>query len=192
LRKETFIALILFSFSLISSGQNDSSYTITGTVVNGKKNTPLSGAHIITSNNTGSKTLENGTFTVTASFNDTIFISYIGFKTISYIAPKRKKGRYLTKFKLYKDSITLEEVEIFPYPTYKEFKESFVALNKQNEQIKIEGLNLYIDTKKITAKPSILNPASYIYDKLFNKQAKLKRRLDKYRSTIKEPKESDY
>ena len=32
----------------------------------------------------------------------------------------------------------LDEVEIFPHPTYKELKKAFTLLNKEHEKIKLE------------------------------------------------------
>lgn len=188
MRKDTLIFLLLFLTSTISYCQPDSSYTLSGTVVDANTNTPLAGAHLLTSKNIGSKTSELGAFNIRVFYNDTITVSFIGFKPIKFIAPKRKNGIYITKFKLSKDSIILDEIVVFPYPTYKEFKEAFIALDKQSEKVKIKGINMYIDTRNEPAKSSILNPASYIYDKLFDKQAKLKRRLDRYRNTIKNSK----
>ena len=183
--KETFITLLLFLFPIISIGQTDSSYILTGIIVDGLKNIPLPGTHVFTSSKTGTKTSINGVFTITVFYNDTISISYIGYKKVNYIAPKKSKGKYLTKFKLYKDSIILDEVQIFPYPSYKEFKAAFLALDKQSERVQINGVKTYVDKIRTPYKPSFLNPASFIYDRLFDKQAKLKRRLNRYRKTIK-------
>ena len=183
--KETFITLLLFLFPIISIGQTDSSYILTGIIVDGLKNIPLPGTHVFTSSKTGTKTSINGVFTITVFYNDTISISYIGYKKVNYIAPKKTKGKYLTKFKLYKDSIILDEVQIFPYPSYKEFKAAFLALDKQSERVQINGVKTYVDKIRTPYKPSFLNPASFIYDRLFDKQAKLKRRLNRYRKTIK-------
>lgn len=185
MKNKTLIALIFFYLPFIANSQTDSTYTLSGTVVTGNTNIPLRGAHLLTSKKSGTKTSETGEFSITVSHNDTISVSYIGYKTINYIAPKRDNGKYLTKFKLYRDSIILDEVEIFPYPTYKEFKEAFIAMNKENEKIKMEGINMYIDESNEPIKPSILNPASFIYDKLFDKKAKMKRRLDRRRNLIK-------
>jgi len=44
---------------------------------------------------------------------------------------------------------------------------------------------MYQDKINEIKPPSIMSPASFIYDKLFDKQAKLKRRLDRNRNTIR-------
>lgn len=184
------ITLLLLVYPCFTFSQTDSSYTLTGTIVDAALNTPLQGAHIIKNKHNGVKTDINGFFSIKVKENDNIKISFIGYKSINYTCKHQQKGKYLTKFKLSKDSVFLDEVIIFPYPTYKEFKKAFLALDKQKEQIKIKGINTYIDKQKSTKKPTVLNPASYIYDRLFDKQAKLKRRLNRHRNTIKRAKKN--
>ena len=180
--------LTTFCLSINLIGQKDSTYTLSGTVVNGHVNSPLIGANIISSNRFGTKTNDTGEFEINTSANDTIKISYIGYKTISYVSPAKENGKYLIKFKMYKDSISLAEVEIFPWPTYKEFKKAFTAMNKANERININGVNTYVDKQRTAYAPSIMSPASFIYDRLFDKKAKIRRRLARRRKTIKNSK----
>lgn len=175
----------------MSFAQKDSTgnFILKGTVVNGINNELLKGAHIIINNTKGVKTDDNGDFTISPKVNDTIRVSYVGFKSLEYITPYKTKGEYLTKFKLYKDSLSLNEIEIFPWPSYKEFKKAFLAMDKQNEKIKMEGVNLYQDRNVTPTEFKMVhlftNPISFIYDKLFDKKAKLNRRLDRRRTTIK-------
>lgn len=105
---------------------------------------------------------------------------------MKYVAPKKKNGKYLIKFKLYKDSVSLSEVEIFPYPTYKEFRKAFLAINKEHEKVKMKGVSMYTDKSRTANRPTVLSPASFIYDKLFDKKAKMRRRLSRRRKTIKQ------
>ncbi len=184
--KNLFITLILLTPFTLLAQSNDSSYVLIGTVVNGENNSLLMGANIVTSKNFGTKTNELGEFSIHTEKNDTLTISYIGFKTLTYIAPIKKPGKYLIKFKMYKDSIALQEVEVFPYPTYKEFKEAFIAQDKQEEQIKIEGIKTYVDRDVSYKKPSVFSPASFIYDKLFDKKAKTRRKLNRRKDKIEE------
>ncbi|MGB0882317.1 MAG: carboxypeptidase-like regulatory domain-containing protein [Vicingaceae bacterium] len=183
--------LLLTIISSFSYCQTDSSYTLKGTVVDVNTNKPLPGAHIISSKNLGTKTNLQGNFTLSTTKNDTLTISFIGYKSAKYICKDKPKGEYLTKLKLAKDSVILDEIIVFPYPNYKEFKKAFIALNKEDEKIKIRGVKTYVDVSNSPQKPSVLNPASYIYDRLFDKQAKLKRRLDRHRKTIKNAKNED-
>ena len=183
--KSISIVLITSFLSLQLSSQNQNSYTLAGTIVNGNINTPLVGANIISSNRIGTKTSEIGGFEIHTHSYDTLKISFVGFKTLKYICPPKEDGKYLIKFKMYRDSISLEEIEIFPWPTYKEFKKAFLAMSKENEKIKMKGVNMYVDKLRTAPKPSITNPASFIYDKLFDKKAKMRRRIARRRKTIK-------
>ena len=83
------------------------------------------------------------------------------------------------------------KINRFAESTYKEFKKAFLAMNKEKERIKMKGINMYVDKSKTAPKPSIMNPASFIYDKLFDKQAKMRRRLARRRKIIKESKSSE-
>jgi hypothetical protein len=189
--------LIIISFLLLTCksaiySQSDTSttYTLKGTIVNGNTNELLMGANIIINHQRGTKTDENGNFSVKIKKNDSIKISFIGFKTLYYISPFQPKGEYLTKFKLYRDSVSLQQIEIFPWPNYKEFKKAFLTMDKQNEQIKMEGVKMYKDrviheTYDLSPLHIFTNPASFIYDKLFDKKAKLKRKLKRRREIIK-------
>ena len=182
-----YFLLIICNLNIYSQIDSNNSYTVNGTVVDGLTNDLLIGANIIINNANGTKTDENGEFSLFVKGNDTIKISFVGFKTLVYIFPSKQKNQYLTKFKLYKDSISLSEIAIFPWPSYPEFKKAFLAMDKQNEQIKMKGVNLYQD-RNITPPEFHLvhlftNPISFIYDKLFDKKAKLKRKLDRRRDT---------
>ena len=117
----TFISLICFS----QNNNQDSTYILSGTVVNGENNILLEGAHLTTSKGFGTYTNPQGGFSINIQGGDTIIISHIGFKTLKYVAEHHTSGQYLIKFKLYSDSISLQEIAVFPYPTYKEFKEAF-------------------------------------------------------------------
>lgn len=182
------ILVLLNCLSINLIGQSTNSYTLSGAIVVGTTNLPLVGANIISSNGFGTKSNSVGEFELSTSHNDTIKISYIGFKTIRYISPKKESGKYLIKFRMYADSISLAEVEIFPWPTYKEFKKSFLAMNKEDEKIKMKSVKMYIDKSRSIQTPSILSPASFIYDRLFDKKAKVRRRLARRRKTIKNSK----
>ncbi|MBL4594235.1 MAG: carboxypeptidase-like regulatory domain-containing protein [Flavobacteriales bacterium] len=191
MKKIGLIILIISCTNSITFCQDSTSYILSGTVVNGGNNISLVGANLLSSRRIGTKTDKIGNFNITVFPNDTLKISFIGFKSIKYIAPQKKNGKYLIKFKMYKDSISLAEVEIFPWPTYKEFKKAFLAMNKEKERIKMKGINIYVDKSKTAPKPSIMNPASFIYDKLFDKQAKMRRRIARRRKIIKESKSSE-
>ena len=187
-----FLLFILTFFVFNLSGQEDSlyqqSYNLSGTVTNGNSKELLSGAHLLSSRGFATKTNEIGSFDIIVYANDTLKISYIGFKTLTYILPKNHNGKYLTKFSLYTDSIRLEEIEIFPWPSYSDFKKAFEELNFKDNEIKMVGVKMYKDRNvepwEFNTLNLFTNPLSFIYDKLFDKKAKLTRRINRRRETI--------
>lgn len=192
--KSLFISIFLIVVCITNSNaQKDSTdrvgYIISGTVVAGNTNNILSGAHLISSSGYATKTNESGSFNLNVFEGDTLSISFVGYKTYTYSIPSNLKGKYLTKFILHKDSISLQEVEIFPWPTYAEFKKTFKELNFKDQEIKMEGVKLYqdrnVEAYNFTTLHLLTNPLSFIYDKLLDKKAKTKRRVDRRRATIR-------
>ena len=187
-RKLILFTILFIPFVVFNQNVIENSFILSGTVVNGLDNLPLIGCHLLSSKNIGTKTDELGEFTITVFPADTLKITYIGFKTIHYVVPYHENGKYLIKFKLFTDSVALAEIQIFPWPSYEEFKQAFVTLNKQEEQIKMEGVKMYqdrtIEPWKFPVLSVFVHPLSFMYDKLFDQQAKLRRRLERNRNTI--------
>jgi len=181
----TLTLLIIFSNLLVLGQKTDSlyHYVLFGTVTD-SNNTPLAGANIVNSANYGTSSNNLGEFKIIVRSNDTIRITHIGFESIIYSTPDLKEGEYFTKFTLYPNSVSLESIEIFPWPNYKEFKKAFSAMNKQNEEVRIKGIKMYQDRVITASTPSPLSPISYIYDRFFDKKAKLNRKLNRRKKTI--------
>ena len=195
----SFLLLFFFQFTKAQDKDTSSNYILSGTVVNGETNELLIGAHLITNQYFGTKTDETGVFSINVAENDTLKISFVGYKTLYYAVPFQEnaspnnldgRSKFLIKFKLYTDSISLNEVEIFPWPSYEEFKKAFTALKPTEPEIKMEGVKMYQDRNIVPWEfpplSIISNPISFLYDKLLDKKAKLRRRLERSRKTIKE------
>ena len=186
----SFILLFFYQLILAQVKDTSTSYILSGTVVNGETNELLIGTHLITSQHFGTKTDETGVFSLTVFANDTLRVSFVGYKTLYYVVPYQEKGKYLIKFKLYTDSISLKEVEIFPWPSYEEFKKAFAELKSKEPEIKMEGVKMYQDRNiepwEFSTLSILTNPISFMYDKLLDKKAKQLRRINRSRKTIKE------
>ncbi len=186
IKKIVYFLVLFFCISNLIFGQQadaSSTYNLIGTVVNGESNELLIGAHLVINGIKASKTDENGNFSLIVEANDTVKITYVGFKALHYIAPKELPGKYLTKFKLYTDSINLKEIEVFPWPSYEEFKKTITLMKPKEPEIKMEGIKMYQDRNIKPIEFPILSvfscPISFIYDKLLDKQAKLRRRVER-------------
>ena len=72
----------------------------------------------------------SGYFSFVARENDTIVFSYIGYKPISYVIPDTLSNpRYSIIQMMHKDTIRLQEIEIYPWPSKEQFKEAFINLD---------------------------------------------------------------
>ncbi|MEC7263072.1 MAG: carboxypeptidase-like regulatory domain-containing protein, partial [Bacteroidota bacterium] len=115
------ILLTFFSMvSLMGLAQNEEENQeireITATVVNAQTDFPLESVHVINLNLVkGTITNQNGKFTIPAAVNDTLYLSYLGFKT-QKIRVTNDMFRYGdTKIALTELAYALEEVIVRPY-----------------------------------------------------------------------------
>lgn len=100
-------------------------------IVRDEERKPLPYAHIIIVNRQkGTVTDRNGMFSFIGYPNDTIHVSSMGFKTRDFVIPENIDViHYPVDVTLEKDTVLIEEVTIFPWKDYEEFKEVFLALD---------------------------------------------------------------
>jgi len=173
-----FFLFVVFSFSLnLINAQNQ---ILTAIIENAADNSPIPSVHVINlSQVVGVITDKSGKFEIQAKLNDTLYLSYLGFKSI-----KIRVTNDLIKFKNSKIQLTelayaLEEVIIKPYELtgYLEIDAKNIPLSK-SYRYSIPGLpskgyeggsrNSGAFSKVVNA---IFNPADFLYN-LFGKQPK--------------------
>ncbi len=164
---------------------------ISALVINAQTSAPMESVHIVNLNKIqGTITNQKGEFSITASVNDTLYFSYLGFKS-----QKVRVTNDMFKFKGTKIALTelayaLEEVIVKPYQLtgYLEIDVKNLPINNAF-QYSISGLSVGYEagsknpsavTKVLGA---ILNPADLLRN-LFGKKPKQMRKL-------KEMKEDD-
>ena len=183
--------ILLTFFSLVSllgfaqnEDENQEVKEITATVVNAQTDFPLESVHVINLNLVkGTITDQNGKFTIPAAVNDTLYLSYLGFKTqkIRVTNDMFKFGD--TKIALTELAYALEEVIVRPYQLtgYLEIDVKNLPINN-SQQYSISGLptsyeagskNPSAVTKVLGA---ILNPADLLRN-LFGKKPRQMRKL---------------
>ena len=87
-----------------------------------------------------------GYFSFVAQPNDTLIFSSIGFRDSKFVVPNNLEGnRYSLIHSMLQDTVELEEVDIYPWPTPAQFKEAFLALNLPDDDIEIMRKNLNPD-----------------------------------------------
>lgn len=100
-----------------------------GVVVGADSTTGVPGVHVYVPK-AGRGTTSNlyGYFSMPALVGDSVIISAIGFERILYVIPGDRGENITEFFELKTDTTYLEEVEIFPFPTEKDFKQAVLAL----------------------------------------------------------------
>ena len=185
--------LVCFTFLLIGTlvfGQENEVGTqageIVATVVNAQTNFPLESVHVINLNKViGTITDQDGKFRIAATVNDTLYLTYLGFKPQKVRVTNDMFRIKDTKIFLTELAYALEEVIVMPYQLtgYLEIDIKNLPVNNAY-QYSISGLNKSYEggskspsavTKVLGA---ILNPADQLRN-LFGKKPQQMRKLRK-------------
>ena len=183
------ILLTLFAtIPLLCLAQNEDENPLleelTVTVVNAQTDFPLESVHVINLNQViGTITNQKGQFTIEAAVNDTLYLSYLGFKSQKVRVTNDMFKIEDTKIALTELAYALEEVIVTPYQLtgYLEIDVKNLPVNNAY-QYSISGLNTSYEagskspsavTKVLGA---ILNPADLLRN-LFGKKPRQLRKL---------------
>ena len=84
-----------------------------------------------------------GYFSFVAKKGDTLIFTSVGYKAAEFIVEDSLVGnRYSLIQSLTRDTIELETVNIYPWPTPEQFKEAFLALDIPDDDLEIARKNL--------------------------------------------------
>ena len=137
------LGLVIFmAFSIDSDGQrkkelDDELVEFSG-MVRDLQHSPLAHVNIIIlSDRRGTTSDLRGMFSVVVRPNDTILFSHMGHKGTIHIIPDSLGGQqYPADIFMVSDTFHLAEVRIYPWKTYHEFKEAFLALELPDDDHK--------------------------------------------------------
>lgn len=171
--------LLCFSATFAQEGE-----LINGTVVNDATDSPLENVNIVNLNTVkGASTDPQGKFAVRANVNDTLYFSYLGFKSIRVRVTNDWLKYGEIKVKMTELGIALEEVVVRPIQLtgYVEVDARLIPVY-DNYRYRISGLSAAYEGGD--AKPgavssvlsSIFNPADFLYN-IFGKRPKQMRKL---------------
>ncbi len=162
---------------------------VIGVVKNAADDKPISTVHVLNLNKVlMSITDTNGVFAIDAEVNDTLFLSYLGFKTIKVTVTNDLIKFPKTEFKLTALALALEEVVVRPYQLtgYLEIDAKNVPINR-NQRYSIPGLptgGYEAGSRGPSAFSrvvgSIFNPFDFLHN-LFGKKPNELRKLKKMR-----------
>jgi hypothetical protein len=126
LKKILFIASLLHS--VFASGQEKKElHQFSGRLLN-ETLQPLQFAHILILNSMrGNITDVDGMFSIVVEPNDTIMMTCIGYKKQIIIIPDTLSADFITQdYILETDTVAINEVVVYPWKTYEEFKQAFL------------------------------------------------------------------
>lgn len=180
-----FLLGIFCFFSLIGLAQDTSEInTINAVVKNAQTDAPMESVHVVNLNQVvGTITNENGEFAISAAVNDTLYFSYLGFKSQKIRVTNDMFKFENTEIALTELAYALEEVIVRPYQLtgYLEIDVKNLPINN-SYQYSISGLSVGYEggnknpsavTKVLGA---ILNPADLLRN-LFGKRPAQMRKL---------------
>lgn len=180
------LIFILFASIAFSQEQAAVEQEINALVVNAQTEEAMESVHVINLNQViGTITNENGEFTITAAVNDTLYFSYLGFKSQKIRVTNDMFKFENTKISLTELAYALEEVIVRPYQLtgYLEIDVKNLPINNAF-QYSISGLSVgYEAGNKSTSAVTkvlgaILNPADLLRN-LFGKQPNQMKKLRK-------------
>lgn len=183
--KRLIIIGFIFLCCLSSKAQNKY-FPIKGSIISADSLTPIPNAHILSMlSYYGTISDINGYFSMLTRETDSLRISSIGFLT-QYIYLKHDSiDANNFNIVMQRDTVILEEIEVFPYLNYQTVKE-IISKIPVEKPMTIKGVNeniesvLYLKPKKTPDDKGILSPVQTLYNR-FNKKERLKRKLEKNR-----------
>lgn len=140
-----FLTCLHFSSQLeAQSRKDDDLIQFSGIAVSQDSLDPIPYAAVMVKNtNRGTMTDYYGYFSFVAKKGDTIIFSSLGYKTSEFFVSDSLKGaHYSLIHSMLRDTIALETVNVFPWPTPDQFKKAFLALDIPDDDLEIARKNL--------------------------------------------------
>jgi len=182
----TFLTIPLFLFSQETETTEDRSQIINGVVLNDATDKTLENVNIVNLNEViGTSTNKDGEFSIRASVNDTLYFSYLGFKSLRVRVTNDWLKYGKVKVKMTELQIALEEVVLKPVQLtgYVEVDAKIIPVY-DNYRYRIAGLGGGYEGGKnqpgavSKVLNSIFNPADFLYN-VFGKRPKQMKKLRK-------------
>ena len=138
------LVIIISVCSIFSSfSQQDSIIQLSGIVLEKDSNETLEFVNIIVNRKKGTITDRFGRFSFFVNNEDTVLFSSVGFKKDTLIISSINNLNIITyDVYLERDTILIDEVEILPWASYKDFTEAFVKLELPDDDLKRAEKNI--------------------------------------------------
>lgn len=138
------ISLLLTFRSSYAQEESENLIQFSGVVVSSDSLSPVPFATILVKNTSRGTTSDYyGYFSFVAKPGDTLIFSSVGYKKSDFIVSDTlQEDRYSLIQTMNKDTINIETVHIYPWPTPEQFKEAFLALDIPDDDLEIARKNL--------------------------------------------------
>lgn len=174
------------SFSQITETNNinqDSIKKLVGRIISITDKKPLQSAHIVNLNSVvGTVTNRKGEFEISASVNDTIFISYVGFQSIKLKVTKDLLRGNELEIAIHEKTVDIDEVTVKAHNLIGVLEiDAKNVPRDQFSRIHIEGLPQAYEigrpqaTEYNTVAGALFNPVDFWYNKFGKKPRELKK-----------------
>lgn len=177
------LSILSFFLILCSANVLHAQDIVNGKVLNAANDLPLENVNIVNLNQVkGTITSSEGDFEIQATVNDTLFFSYLGFRTIQVRVTNDWLKYGSVKVKMTELGIALEEVIVSPITLtgYLQIDAKNIPIY-ENSRYSISGLNSgyeggsYSPGAAAKALGAIFNPADALYNLFGNKPQQMKK-----------------
>ena len=175
---------LLLIFLLVSSlCLSQKNTELSGVVFNTSNEKPLSSVHVLNLNQViGTITNEEGIFNIPAQVNDTLYLSYLGFKSVKVRVTNDMIKFQNTKVGLTELAYALEEIVVRPFQLtgYLEIDSKNIPIN-QSTRYSISGLNMGYEAGDRNSNAfaniagSIFNPTDLLHNLVGNKPKQMRK-----------------
>lgn len=139
------LLLTIFGLNFAQAQTNDDDLIqFSGVVVSQDSISPVPFATVMIKNTSrGTTTDYYGYFSFVAQKGDTIVFSSIGYKKSNFFVPDTLSGNYYSLIhNMTRDTVQIETVDVFPWPSAEDFKDAFLSLNIPDDDLEIARKNL--------------------------------------------------
>ncbi len=161
---------------------------LSGTVVNGSNRAPIPNVHILRKDGSGTTTDSNGGFSLEVKVGSSLVVTHLSYVNARVTVPTDLADEtYEMVIPLYSNDVTLDVVEVYPYPSREDFKIEFLSPKTADEvtrPVQMSGIHQQVGPVKVPP-PTLMNPISLLASR-FSKTAIRNRKMRKYRKIIEE------
>jgi len=139
-----FVFVVIFSyFGLIGSFAQEKSIILSGLLLDKETKAPVEAARVINPKaGKGTISNEKGIFTLRVVAGDSLVIRSSQYRTAFYKVPANQEESYSVTLMLEEAVEVLAPIQVYPYSDERSFKEAFLNIETETEEIKAMKQNL--------------------------------------------------